>query len=90
MNETTQTGNGRPADDDDYQVQIARALRRALRRVADYAMLHDDAAAAANEALLLLRAEFLYRFELLRSSKRQPVLIVPHPIPPATSCELAD
>ncbi len=38
----------------------------------------------ANAALAMLRAEFLWRFELLRSRQRQPILIVPEPLLPAT------
>lgn len=89
-NETTHTRNGRPAGDDDYQVKIARAMRQALKRAADYAMRYDDAAEAANEALLLLRAEFLWRFDLLRSRQRQPTLIVPEPLPPSTASQITD
>jgi hypothetical protein len=47
-------------------------------------MCHDNAAEAANEALALLRAELVWRFELLRSRQRQPVLIVPEPLLPVT------
>lgn len=90
MNETTHTSNGLRAGNDDYQVELALAMRRALKRAADYAMQHDDAAAAANEALAILRAELLWRFELLRSRQRQPTLIVPEPLPTATVRECAD
>jgi hypothetical protein len=77
---TAHASNGRPAENDEGLVKLAQAMRRALKRAADYAMRHDNAAEAANEALALLRAEFLWRFELLRSRQRQPVLIVPEPL----------
>jgi hypothetical protein len=73
------TANGRK------QAGCHRALRRALKRAADYAMRHDDPAAAANEALLMLRAELEWRFELTRSRQRRPALIAPEPLPPATT-----
>jgi len=85
VNEATHAGNGRPAGDDEYLAKLARAMRRKLKRAVDYAMRHDDPAAAANEALAILHAELLWRFELLRSRQRQPVLIVPEPLPPCTS-----
>jgi hypothetical protein len=77
-------GNGCPAEDGEYLAKLARAMRRALKRAVDYAMRHDDAAKAANEALEILRAELLWRFELLRSGPRKPIPIVPEPIPPFT------
>ena len=83
VNDETHAGNRRSAGDDEYHVKFARAMRRALRRAANYVMRHGDPAAAANEALVALRAEFLWRFELLRSRHRQPVLIVPAPLPPS-------
>lgn len=72
--------NGRPAGNGKDLAKPARALHRAVKRVAALAMRHDDAAAAANEALALLRCELLYRFELLASRQRQPDLIVPEPL----------
>ncbi len=90
MNEMTHTINGPRTADDDYQVELARAMRRALKCAVDYAMRHDDATVAANEALAMLRAEFLWRFELLRSRQRQPALIVPQPLPTTTVRECAD
>jgi hypothetical protein len=78
---TPHASNGRPAENDDDGVKLAQAMRRALKRAADYAMRHGNAAEAANEALAMLRAEFVWRFELLRSRQRQPVLIVPAPLP---------
>lgn len=59
-----------------------RALRRAVKRIADAAMRCADTAAAGNEALATLRAELVYRFDLLRSRQRQPALIDPEPLPP--------
>ena len=44
-------------------------------------MCCDDAVEGANAAIAMLRAEFLWRFELLRSRQRQPDLIVPEPLP---------
>ena len=83
--ETPYASNGRPAEnDEDLRAKLAQAMRRALKRAADYAMRHDNAAEAANEALALLRAELVWRFELLRSRQRQPALIVPKPLPPVT------
>lgn len=82
MNETVHAGNGQRDGDDEYLVKIARAMRRALQRAANYAMRHDDTAEAANEALAILRAELLWRFELLRSGPRKPTLIVPEPLLP--------
>ena len=82
--ETPHASNGRPAESDEDLAKLARALRRALKRAANYAMRQDNAAEAANEALALLRAEFVWRFELLRSRQRQPVLIVPGPLPAVT------
>jgi hypothetical protein len=73
----------------EYLAKLARAMRRAHESAADYAMRHDDAAATANEALAILRAEFMWRFELLRSGPRKPVLIVPEPIPPGTIIPLS-
>ena len=79
--ETPHASNRRPVEnDEDLPAKLAQAMRRALKRAANYAMRHDNAAEAANEALALLRAEFLWRFELLRSRQRQPVLIVPEPL----------
>jgi hypothetical protein len=87
--ETPHVSHGSPAENDEDLAKLAQAMRRALKRVADYAMRHDNAAEAANEALALLRAEFAWRFELLRSRQRQPALIVPMPLPPVTviTCE---
>jgi hypothetical protein len=83
--ETPHASNRRPVEnDEDLPAKLAQAMRRALKRAANYAMRHDNAAEAANEALALLRAEFVWRFELLRSRQRQPVLIVPKPLPPVT------
>ena len=83
--ETPHASNRRPVEnDEDLPAKLAQAMRRALKRAADYAMRHDNAAEAANEALALLRSEFVWRFELLRSRQRQPVLIVPKPLPPDT------
>jgi hypothetical protein len=82
--ETPRASNGRPAENDEERAKLARAMRRALKRAASYAMRYDNAAEAANEALALLRAEFVWRFELLRSRQRQPVLIVPEPLLPVT------
>jgi hypothetical protein len=65
------TANGR------RQTARYRALRRAVKRAADAAMRCGDLAEAANAALALLRAELLWRFELLRSAQRQPPLIGP-------------
>ena len=88
--ETPHASNRRPVEnDEDLPAKLAQAMRRALKRAANYAMRHDNAAEAANEALALLRAEFVWRFELLRSRQRQPALIVPMPLPPVTviTCE---
>ncbi|HEY7326764.1 MAG TPA: hypothetical protein VH592_03945 [Gemmataceae bacterium] len=87
--ETPHDSHGRPTENDEDLTKFALAMRRALKRVADYAMRHDNAAEAANEALALLRAEFVWRFDLLRSRQRQPVLIVPKPLSPVTviTCE---
>ena len=83
--ETPHASNRRPVEnDEDLPAKLAQAMRRALKRAANYAMRHDNAAEAANEALALLRAEFVWRFELLRSRQRQPVLIVPEPLLPVT------
>ncbi|HMF12795.1 MAG TPA: hypothetical protein VKE94_10830 [Gemmataceae bacterium] len=82
--ETPHTRNGRLAENNEDLAKLAQAMRRALKRVANYAMRHDNAAEAANEALALLRAEFVWRFDLLRSRQRQPALIVPKPLPPVT------
>ena len=83
--ETPHASNRRPVEnDEDLPAKLAQAMRRALKRAANYAMRHDNAAEAANEALALLRAEFVWRFELLRSRQRQPVLIVPGPLPAVT------
>ena len=82
--ETPHASNGRPAENEEDLAKLARAMRRALKRAASYAMCHDNAAEAANEALALLRAEFVWRFELLRTRQRQPVLIVPEPLLPVT------
>jgi hypothetical protein len=82
--ESPHASNGRPAENDEDLANLAQALRRALKRAADYAMRHENAAVAANKALALLRAEFVWRFELLRSRQRQPGLIVPKPLPPVT------
>ena len=82
--ETLHASNSRPAENDGDLAKLAQALRRALKRVANYAMRHDNAAEAANEALALLRAEFVWRFELLRSRQCQPALIVPKPLPTVT------
>jgi len=90
VNQTTHAGSGRPAGNDEYLAKLACAMRRALKRAADHAMRHDDAAAAANEALALLHAEFVWRFELLRSRQRQPVLTVPAPLPSAAVSQLTD
>lgn len=86
---TAHASNGRSMENDADLAQLVRAMRRALRRAADYAMRQDNAAEAANEALALLRAEFVWRFELLRSRQRQPALIVPEPLLPVTviSCQ---
>ncbi len=88
--ETPHAGNGRPTENDAEPVQLARAMRRALKRAANYAMRQDNAAEAANEALALLRAELVWRFDLLRSRQRQPVLIDPEPLPPipTNTCQL--
>ena len=83
--ENPPTSEGRPAENDENLAKLARAMRRALKRAANYAMRHDNAAEAANQALALLRAEFVWRFELLRSRQRQPALIVPKPMPPVTA-----
>jgi hypothetical protein len=85
VNETGHAGDGRPAGGAEDPVQRYQALRRALKHAADIAMLEDDAAEAANKAMALLRAEFLWRFELLRSRQRQPVLIVPEPLTPTAT-----
>ncbi len=82
--ETPHANNGKPAENDEAPAKLAQALRRALKRAANYALRHDNAAEAANEALALLRAEFVWRFDLLRSRQRQPVLIVPKPLPTVT------
>ena len=83
--ETPHASNRRPVEnDEDLPAKLAQAMRRALKRAANYAMRHDNAAEAANEALALLRAEFVWRFDLLRSRQRQPALIVPKPLPPVT------
>jgi hypothetical protein len=57
-----------------------RALQRAVNRAADAAMRCQNRVAAANAALRALRAEFLWRFELLRSRRQQPTLIDPEPL----------
>jgi hypothetical protein len=85
VNETTHAGNSRPAGDDEYQAKLAHAMRRALKRAADYAMRQDDAVASANLAIAQLHAEFLWRFEILRSRQRQPDLIVPDHLPRTVS-----
>ncbi len=82
--ETAHASNSRLIENDADLAQLVRAMRRALRRAADYAMRQDNAAEAANEALALLRAEFVWRFELLRSRQRQPVLIAPEPLLPVS------
>ena len=82
--EPPHASNGHPAENDEDLAKLAQAMRRALKRAANYAMRHDNAAEAANEALALLRAEFVWRFDLLRSRQRQPALIVPKPLPPVT------
>lgn len=84
MPDTIHCGNGQRDGDDEYLVNIARAMRQALQHAANYAMRHDNPAVAANEALEILRAELLWRFELLRSRQRQPNVIVPEPLSPAT------
>jgi len=69
--ETPHASNRRPVEnDEDLPAKLAQAMRRALKRAANYAMRHDNAAEAANEALALLRSEFVWRFELLRSRQR--------------------
>ena len=88
---TAQPANARPAGNDEDWQEVAQAMRLALKRAVDYAMRHPDAVQAANEAMRLLRSEFLWRFELLRSRQRQPVLIVPEPLLPlATVCQPPD
>jgi hypothetical protein len=82
--ETPHASSGCSAENDEERAKRAQAMRRALKRAASYAMCHDNAAEAANEALALLRAEFVWRFELLRSRQRQPALIVPEPLLPVT------
>lgn len=82
--ETAHASNGRPADNHAELAKLTQAMRRALKRAANYAMRHDNVAEAANEALALLRAELVWRFELLRSRQRQPILIVPEPLPLVT------
>ena len=82
--ETPHASSGCSAENDEERAKRAQAMRRALKRAASYAMCHDNAAEAANEALALLRAEFVWRFELLRSRQRQPALIVPGPLPAVT------
>lgn len=80
--ETPRASNGRRIGNDEDRAQLVQAMRRALKRAANYAMRLDNAAEAANEALAILRAEFVWRFDLLRSRQRQPILIVPEPLPP--------
>lgn len=82
MNDTTPAGNGHPHGNDEYLVKIARAMRRALQRAANYAIRHDDPVAGANEALEILQAELLWRFEILGYRQQQHLLIVPAPLPP--------
>jgi hypothetical protein len=79
--ETPHASNCRPTENDEDLAQLAQAMRRALKRAANYAMRQDNAAEAANEALAILRAELIWRFDLLRSRQRQPDLIVPEPLP---------
>src|SRR4051812_31438426 len=78
-------GNGRPAGGGDCPTARHQTLRRALQNCADTVMLSDDAVEAANEALAALRAELVYRFDLLRSRQRQPALIDPAPLPPPSA-----
>jgi hypothetical protein len=87
--ETPHASDRRPTENDAELAQPARAMRRALKRAANYAMRQDNTAEAANEALALLRAELVWRFELLRSRQRQPLLITPEPLPPvpAITCQ---
>ena len=63
----------------------AAAVGAGAAGLAGAGFLAGSAAEAANEALGLLHAEFLWRFELLRSRQRQPSLIIPEPLPPSAA-----
>src|SRR4051812_22637875 len=70
-----------PVSATDQQAASYRALRLAVKLLADTAMRCGDAGEAANFTLAALRLEFEYRFELLRSRRAWPDLIEPEPLP---------
>jgi hypothetical protein len=51
--ETPHASIERPVENDEDLAKLAQAMRRALKRAANYAMRHDNAAEAANETLAL-------------------------------------